>query len=208
MGNRLRGQDSAVISDDQKYRYQLTREIEYQEGDKPPYQHEAIFVMLNPSTADHETDDNTITRCKGFAKSVGARQLTVVNLYAGRATKPADLFKMKDPVGEENDEYLEEALQFGNDATVICAWGANAKADRVEEFLALAAKHNRPLFCFGTTGKGEPRHPLYLKGDTELIRYHRETTAAIDPPEKKKAAEEEQVAEPAAEETATEDATE
>lgn len=57
------------------------------------------FVMLNPSTADAEIDDPTIRRCMGFARTLGFDGIRVVNLYAYRATKPADLWKADEPTG-------------------------------------------------------------------------------------------------------------
>lgn len=50
--------------------------------------------MLNPSTADAEIDDPTITRCIGFAKSWGFGGLMVGNLWAYRATDPKELKKI------------------------------------------------------------------------------------------------------------------
>ncbi len=47
-----------------------------------------VWVMLNPSTADHVHDDPTIRRCMGFARAWGYGGIAVVNLYAWRATDP------------------------------------------------------------------------------------------------------------------------
>ena len=51
------------------------------------------FIMLNPSVANAEDDDPTIRRCIGFAKSWGKGKLLILNLYAYRATIPADMWK-------------------------------------------------------------------------------------------------------------------
>ena len=47
--------------------------------------------MLNPSTADATEDDPTIRACMAFAERWECGWLDVVNLYAFRATDPADL---------------------------------------------------------------------------------------------------------------------
>lgn len=70
-----------------------------------------MFVLLNPSTADAEVDDPTLKRCIGFARAVGMDALTVVNLCAFRATRPADLWRAPDPIGPEADRHIEEATQ-------------------------------------------------------------------------------------------------
>src|SRR5581483_9586135 len=79
------------------------------------------FIMLNPSTADAETDDPTIRRCLGFAKAWGYGTLVVTNLFAYRATDPAELAKAGDPVGPDNDTRLWSEAQLSD--LVVCAWG-------------------------------------------------------------------------------------
>lgn len=153
---------NAIISDDQRYRYWLTRRWE---SDAEP----ALFVMLNPSTADAEIDDPTIRRCMGFARSWNAGGIVVVNLYAYRATKPADLWTADEPIGELNNTWLREMAE--RYPVVVCAWGANARDDRVREFCYLMHRIGADLKCLGTTKSGAPRHPLYVKGDTELQRW-------------------------------------
>jgi hypothetical protein len=58
---------SAIISDCGQYRYQLTRQAKAPYPIKAP----ALFLMLNPSTADAAIDDPTIRRCRTFAESWG-----------------------------------------------------------------------------------------------------------------------------------------
>jgi hypothetical protein len=131
------------------------------------------FIMLNPSTADAEVDDPTVVRCEGFARRFGYGGITVMNLYAYRATKPGDMFRAHDPVGPENDDYLRRMLVSRMDAGVdtIAAWGAHAKADRVADVMAMPGASR--LTCLGRTKSGQPRHPLMLRKDTALEPYAR-----------------------------------
>jgi hypothetical protein len=145
---------TAIISKDGKYRYWLERKL------SSPIKNTCVFIMLNPSTADAELDDPTIRRCKGFAERFQCGKLVVVNLFAYRATRPADLYKAKDPVGKENDKHLAKALALPG--MIICGWGANDVNDRAARLKAMADWQKVNLCCLGKTKSGAPKHPLYL----------------------------------------------
>ena len=147
---------AAVISDCKMYRYFLLR------GDE----NQLPFIMLNPSTADETLDDPTIRRCMSFAKTFGYNGIVVMNLYAFRATNPKELLTCADPVGPENDKWLLELSRYDE---VVCAWGANAKLDRVKEVYDMLVANGVKLKCLGITKHGAPRHPLYIKADQPLI---------------------------------------
>lgn len=146
----------AAISGDGVYRYKLWRQ--WAPG------HRALFIMLNPSTADAEQDDPTIRRCVSFAKALRCGSLDVVNLFAYRATDPHELAGATDPVGPDNNETIRVAIRQAH--VLVAAWGANpaakGRAERVDE---IARREGRMLYALGTTKAGAPRHPLYLPGD-------------------------------------------
>lgn len=162
---------SAIISDCGTYRYKLTREPH----DRYTTCGAALFIMLNPSTADASLDDPTIRRCKAFAKAWDCAGIVVANLYALRATDPKQLWRHPDPVGPDNDEWLRRLA--GQHETVICAWGANARPDRVEAIKAIFSGRRHRLMCLGTTKDGAPRHPLYVRGDQPLIDWPNKASA-------------------------------
>src|SRR5438132_5915755 len=62
------------------------------------------FVMLNPSTADALSDDPTVRRCMGFARSWGFSVLSVRNLFALRTPDPVELRRADNPVGGKRGE--------------------------------------------------------------------------------------------------------
>lgn len=151
---------NAVISNCGLYRYWLLRV-----WDDNPRKNFILWVMLNPSTADATQDDPTIRRCVGFSKAWGFDGLLVCNLYAFRATKPAELWKTTDPIGPENDFHLSSG---GNcSKKIVIAWGRNGASARRAEVLRILRKYNA-VHCLGKTNDGSPRHPLYVKGDTQL----------------------------------------
>jgi hypothetical protein len=153
---------SAVISNCGKYRYSLKRDISnYTLG-------KVTFIMLNPSTADASLDDPTIRRCIGYAKDWMMSKLEVVNLYAYRATDPKELWKVEDPVGEDNNLYIQNALYTSD--LVVCAWGNNAKLDRVGEVIGIIKEFTTPHYL-ELSKTGQPKHPLYLKKELQPTRW-------------------------------------
>jgi hypothetical protein len=130
----------------------------------------ALFIMLNPSTADAQVNDPTIRRCIGFARSWGAGALDVANLFALRSTDPEALLDHPEPVGEKNDEFIVDlAARAG---VTVCAWGSHKAVRRrapvVLELLRDAG--HRPM-CLRVTKDGHPSHPLYLPADLRPIPY-------------------------------------
>lgn len=149
----------ADLSDDGVYRYWLGRR--WGEGES------LAFIMLNPSIADATEDDPTIRKCVGFARRLGYARIGVWNLFAYRATDPADLKRAMrsrvDVVGPENDDRLRVMLaaRLARGDGVVAAWGAQTGIDaRVREVLAMPG--SRALCTLGLTAKGVPRHPLML----------------------------------------------
>jgi hypothetical protein len=166
----------ATISADGTYRYHLWREWD---AHKP----RAIYVMLNPSTADGRHDDPTIRRCVGFAKGWGFGGIEVVNLYALRATDPREIRNYADPVGPDNDRHILNAvgeravypysIELGDDDYVrarhpilVCAWGARGhRSGRDTELHRLFKRRGVFTHSIGElTPSGAPSHPLYLAG--------------------------------------------
>ena len=150
----------AVISDCGQYRYLLRRAWDHKAI-------RALFVMLNPSTADAEVDDATIRSCIRLCKSWGYGSFEVVNLFGFRATDPKDLAKAEEPIGPENDGIAKNAINRCDVA--ICAWGAHKMAvPRARDMFDMIQIYRPAAFCLGTTKSGAPKHPLYIKTGTAL----------------------------------------
>lgn len=155
----------AVISADDKYRYQLIRAWDDNTA-------RCVFIMLNPSTADGAEDDPTIRRCVGFAKRFGFGGLVVVNLFAFRATDPAVMYAEREAVGPDNDAHILGALAAGD--RVFAAWGASANRkvnERAYAVRCMAARAYVPLEALKLSGGGAPCHPLYLPAVLDPVPY-------------------------------------
>ncbi len=153
----------AVISG--AYRYRLWRRL-------GPGDRTAVFVMLNPSTADARVNDPTIRKCLGFATRWGFDRLEVVNLYAYRATDPGKLWRVDDPVGTDNDRMIR-AICTDHPERIVCAWGAHAGRDRALEVHDMLVGAGLELHRLSLTKDGQPGHPLMLAYTTPCVRWTR-----------------------------------
>lgn len=162
----------AHLSLDEKYRYSLERQW------GAPGDDLALFIMLNPSTADATIDDPTIRKCMGFARRWHLNGIRVVNLYAYRATNPRDLGATADPEGVvENDQTIYHAVHGCR--RVICAWGASPgpHVDRARRVYDLLIQALGPMTymprpeALALTKLGHPRHPLYAPYDLRPVPF-------------------------------------
>lgn len=135
-------------------------------GDGP----RALWVLHSPSVADAADDDPTLRRCVGFSRAWGAGGLDVVNLFAWRATRPRDVATAArgghDVVQADRRDAWIRALAPAS-PWVVLGWGASPRpTDERARVVALLAELGVTPLCLGTTVAGDPRHPLYVRGDT------------------------------------------
>lgn len=168
---------TASLSADGLYRYRLDRIWD---------EDRAIvnFVMLNPSTADADTDDATIRKCIKFAQDWGHGGIIVTNLFAWRATDPRELKALPPQsrgANAQNDSFIANIAELAH--LVVCAWGNDGIlvgsgtsgffVPRGGEVLAGLRKngHGTKLHYLQRNQNGEPKHPLYCKGTLEPTPY-------------------------------------
>ena len=159
---------SAVFSTCGNYRFILYRQWWLGRG-------LVLFIMLNPSTADHRRNDPTITACVSFAKRWGFPGMAVVNVCALRATNPAELYRHLAPIdlelGKWNDYWIQSAVESAD--LVVCAWGNHAAKLHREHHV------RRIIYRAGVTptvlrinqATGAPAHPLYLPRTLDPIQW-------------------------------------
>lgn len=149
---------TAVFSDDDVFRYRLDRW--WADGAAPATS--VTWIMLNPSTADASKDDPTVAGCTRRSQAWGFSGLTVVNLFAFRSPKPADLRAAVDPVGPGNDTWILDAARAAG--RVVCAWGNHGTYRNRGLIVADMLRAADIAFgCLAVTGQRQPWHPLYLK---------------------------------------------
>lgn len=151
---------SAVVSDCGRFRWILGREWD----DRP----RLVVCMFNPSRADADADDPTMSQISAIASHNGFGALTVVNLCPLRSSTMAPALAMLASTAtadvaalERNVEVIRIALDDGR-RPFLEAWGANGEAagpwlPRIRE---IVRRSGAPVLRLGTCANGQPMHPL------------------------------------------------
>lgn len=164
MDNQMAG---AEFSECGKYRYKLWR---IWDASLPL----AMCIGLNPSTANANKNDNTISILINVLGQLGYGGFYMMNLFAFISSKPEDLLTCDDPLGD-NENKLAEVESICKD--VIACWGNFTQAqDRIKQVLP---RYPNAL-CFGFNKNGTPFHPRALSYKKmlycpELMPYNTQT---------------------------------
>lgn len=133
-----------------------------------------VFVGVNPSTADAQVDDNTVSRWIDYTKRWAFDEFVVGNVFAYRSTDVKVLRTVPDPVGPENDRHLREIIASAE--LVVPCWGRLNKLNkplqcRLSQVREILREHPGEIRVFGLTKCLQPIHPLMQRGDVELQRW-------------------------------------
>lgn len=129
-----------------------------------------MFIGVNPSRADATYNDATIIRCINFARTWGYGSLWFGNLYSFRTPYPSELIKNIDTAYNQTTNAELEKMIVQCDR-IICAWGSwTFIKERAKDVLALVMQHKAP-YCLGCNRDGQPKHPLYLAKNTQMMLY-------------------------------------
>lgn len=146
----------AMFSPCRKYRYFLMRK--WGSGNRI-----INWLLWNPSIADSDQLDPTLTRCLKRSVEMGFDSMFVTNLFALVSTDPKGLKAVTDPVGCRNDDAILCAAALAD--MTVCGWGANAAAVKRSESIVEMLTKRRDLYALQLTRDGHPRHPLYVGYD-------------------------------------------
>ena len=120
--------------------------------------------MLNPSKADDHFDDKTIKRLIFFTKKFGYGGFYVGNLYPKITPDVRELYDDLSHNKKENKKHIKSMID--KSSKIIFAWGKT-----IESTPKSIQKIVEKPFCFGLNKNGSPKHPLYLKKTTQLVRF-------------------------------------
>lgn len=136
----------------------------------------ALWIGMNPSTADANFNDPTVTREVIYTqRRLGLGSYVKCNISDYRATDPKVFRTLPRDERRSSVNLPTIVTQAAGAKVVIFAFGAVDKClrDLADETVAAVRELGRETFCVGYTKDGFPRHPLYMPGDPPLLPYPR-----------------------------------
>lgn len=135
-----------------------------------------ICCGINPSTAKPNKLDNTVRRVDRFAKDNGYDGYIMINIYPQISTDPKNIHTKSDRIYyEKNLEILKDIFEAYPNADMWAAWGTLIETrdyfyQGLKDIYDLMKDYNLNWIHFNKLTKaGHPRHPLYLKADSEIF---------------------------------------
>lgn len=138
-----------------------------------------VIFGINPSIADKEKADPTISTILNRLESWGYDSFVMLNIYPERATKLSNLPKeMNETLHLKNLEEIENAISGASG--ILCAWGNQIDDKDRTFFINICLKHiaekinksSSKTYCLGTSKSKHPYHPLArVKKPETLINF-------------------------------------
>lgn len=132
-------------------------------------------IGINPSTAEPNNPDATIRSVQRITENNGYDSFIMFNVYPVRSTIFENLSK------EENIYYIERNVkeiinvvkELPKPVDIWVAYGnlidkRKYTKDSYYKIKTELDKYSCRYLCCGITKSGNPKHPLYLKGNTKL----------------------------------------
>lgn len=155
------GTSGALFNDDRTHRLYLWRV--WDESKRV-----LMWIGLNPSTADEHDLDPTLESVTRISQHNGFGGFFMTNLFTV-VSKDPNILK-----GTEWGDFLKDKETLWNIKakcdSIVFAWGNFKEAQARSAEIMREFKHCNPL-CIRKNKNGSPVHPLYQKGNSQLISF-------------------------------------
>ncbi len=129
------------------------------------YSHKmAVAIGINPSKADDEHSDKTITTLSRFLDAYGFTELTMLNLFQSYSTPQSGI------ISSTATDFNDFKNVFTQADAIIIVWGmGNEYAIEKSEALKVLRSYEDKLYCIKKDVK-YPLHPSRMHYDCSLVK--------------------------------------
>lgn len=126
----------------------------------------AVVIGINPSKANDDRSDRTLTLTARFLNMYGFTQFLMLNIFESYATNPKDIDLSSRTDFRKYQKELDEADK------IFIAWGIEHKyMEQKAEILEVLKTYRDKLCCVENREGKKPLHPRRISYDYDLVRY-------------------------------------
>lgn len=127
----------------------------------------AVAIGINPSMANEERGDRTITMLVRFLNMYGFQQFHMLNLFESYSTQQSGI----NPDSRTDFSKFQKELQEAD--AIIIAWGVNNRDYKEEKRVAMRelSTYIDKLYCIKNDSGNYPTHPSRLKYRYEFCTF-------------------------------------
>jgi len=122
-----------------------------------------IYVMLNPSTTDNISCDDTVEKIIEFSIQQGYGSTEIINLFSLIDPNSDNLRSGNNLVLPENRKMIESVIKdaSGSNKQIVLAWGGKGYFFNANAFVfKLINDFGIRPYCLGTLKYNQPIHPV------------------------------------------------
>ncbi|WP_118898741.1 DUF1643 domain-containing protein [Neisseria lactamica] len=157
-----------LYTDNEKNREILT--VRWSGNTENPKNFSAVTIGINPSKANDERSDKTLTQLARFLDMYGFTNFKMLNIFSSYSTQQTGIRTNTQTDFSKFKGCLKDA------DIIILAWGTDRGAykdekNRILEFLK-AEKFMEKVFCISETGNSsDTRHPSRISYSYQLVQF-------------------------------------
>lgn len=126
----------------------------------------AVVIGINPSKANDNRSDRTLTLTARFLNMYGFTQFLMLNIFENYATDPKDIDLSSKTDFRKYQKELDEADK------IFIAWGIERKyMEQKDEILEVLNTYRDKLCCVENREGKKPFHPRRISYAYDLVRY-------------------------------------
>lgn len=141
------------------YRYMLSH---VWDPEKPM----AMWLMMNPSVADHRILDPTVAKTGRVSAALGYGGQFIANVCAYRATDRLRLLEVSDPVGPSNHQHVVAMARSSGIIVVAHGLLPGDLQRHADATCRILLDNGHKPHVLRLTKDGAPSHPLYIPDAT------------------------------------------
>jgi hypothetical protein len=156
--------DARFAGASKEHRLWLLRDWSMEHLDSGAY---VLWIGMNPSTADHLTDDLTVRKDQVFTERHGLSRMFKVNVSSYRSTDPAGLNARGVVISHPDNLITIRSLAEGA-SLIVAATGRvpDLLVPHAQNLFRAMKKDARKMVCLGLTLDGWPKHSSRLAYST------------------------------------------